>query len=218
MTKTSSGLGQFILSAILFAGCSPAPQYAFYRLSPDLDVNQVKHTIPGTILVTRPQSSGFISDRPIIFRDSESSLQLKRYRYNLWSETPTRMIQDAIVRILRNQHIGDYVITPAQRATADWIITGSLLRLEHLYSEDLSDVIIEMELSISSTTTRQVIFLQCYRDQVSVSSGADLKSKLDMDEVVRTLNRSLQRLVIQFAEDTASALQQTSVISNTGCK
>lgn len=203
--RWTPGLAGLYMMLILGA-CAPAPQYSFYRLDTSALVEPALEQITGTLLVARPRSSGFTSDRPINFREAGDPLQLKRYRYELWSDQPSRMIQDAIVSSLRRKNSSLFVITPAERALADWIVTGKLHRLEHVRGQGAGRAVIEMELGVSNTVSRQVEFLRCYRQQVDISAGGEAGTESAMYEVVEGFNQAMARLLARFTTDIQPVL------------
>ena len=200
------GTGLTVLFWALVAGCQsgPAPRETFYRLAPDFEQLVHNEQACGTLLVGRLGTRGFAGGRAIVFRDEAEPLQVQRYNYHLWSESPALMIQDALARSLRATASARYVITPAERANADWIVSGILLRMEHFPDALPAKVVIEAELGIVGTETRQALFLQRYIETESATSNR-------IDDAVHSFNQALQRMLLRFQADAAKVLIQHRV-------
>lgn len=195
------GAGLLIVFCGLIAGCQsdPAPRETFYRLAPGFEQLVHDQQACGTLLVGRIGSRGFSGGRAIVFRDETDPLQVQRYNYHLWSEPPALMLQDAIVRSLRTADLAHYVITPAERANADWIVSGILLRMEHLPDALPAKVVIEAELGIVGADTRQTLFLERYIETESAISTT-------IDDAVQSFNTALQRMLVRFQTDATKVL------------
>ncbi len=190
-----------VVAMLLFAiGCSAkAPlQDQFYRLEPVVKIepkNQVLTT--GTILVTQLSARGFAGGTRIVFRDNRDQLQVQRYRYRLWAQPPVTMIQDAIVQALRAKHVAEYVITPAERANASWILSGTLFRIEYL--REANQVNIELELGLINAQNRKTIFQRRY-SQIQTVDGAS------MAHVVAAFNDALAQMIGVSVNDLTAVL------------
>jgi len=188
-------------------GCSatPPPQDQFYRLEPEPVTVPAKQISTGTILVTQLNARGFSGGARIVFRDNVDRLRVQRYRNRLWSDPPAAMIQDAIVQALRAEHIAEYVITPAERANANWIVSGTLFRIEHL--RDVNQVNIEFELGLINAQNRKTVFQHGY-------SQAESAEDTSMASVVAAFNLVLAQLIATAVKDigvvVAECTQQAS--------
>jgi len=123
-----------ICATLAFSGCSSgrSPQDRFYRLVPEIHVQANSKVSAGTIMVSHLSSRGFTGGRRIVFRNKSHQFRVQRYAYELWVEPPATMIHDALVKALHAAAVADYVITPVDRANAEWVLSGSLFRAEYL--------------------------------------------------------------------------------------
>lgn len=190
-----------IAGFIHLSGCTsgPAPREVFYRLDPGTGPAVDSDANCGTILVSRMAARGFAGGRPIVFRGQADPLQVQRYNYHSWSEPPAMMIQDGIAKSLRAAGLVRFVITPTERATANWIVSGTLLRMEHFPETSPSAVEIEMEIGVVSTATRETVFLDRYLERVSAQSNR-------IDAAVSAFNTALQKILLKFPEDLGAAV------------
>ena len=175
-----------ICVTLAFSGCGsiPTPQDRFYRLVPEINVQTDSEPSVETILVTQLSSRGFTGGRRIVFRNNSHQSRVQRYAYALWAEPPATMIHNVLVKALRAAAIADYVITPAERANADWVLSGSLFRAEHLINE--GRVELEIELSLVSAQTRKLLSQRRYLETQDIPSNSN-----SMEQVVYAFDQAL---------------------------
>lgn len=186
---------------LVLAACQSGPtaREVYYQLAPRIQSNPSGRESCGTVLVGKLATRGFAGGRAIVFRDQANSPEIQRYSYHLWSEPPAGMIQDAIVRSLRATGIPRYVITPVERANADWIVSGTLIRLEHYPNASPARVEIEAELGLVAAKTHETLFLERYLESEPAASNG-------IEDAVRAFNKALERLLMRFQKDASEIL------------
>ena len=206
--SASSGLrlpGLFVIVAAsaVVAGCvsGPPPQSAYYTLAPAVTATTRAKPLVGTILVNRLSARGLTGGRQIVFRDRAHPFQVQRYHYRYWADAPTVLIQDRLVQSLRQAGIADYVITPAERAKADWIVSGNLLMFEHHPYARPPVVVVELELGIVRSKCREPVFLKRYSVQEPAPNN-------QIEQAIPAFERALTRLIDQFLQDAGRVLEQ----------
>ena len=109
------------------------------------------------------------------------------------------MIQDAIVQALRAEQIAEYVIIPAERANANWIVSGTLFRIEYL--RDVNQVNIEFELGLIDAQNRKTVFQRRYSQTQSVDGPS-------MARVVAAFNLVLAQLIAAVVQDIGAVVAE----------
>ncbi|MGH8557498.1 MAG: ABC-type transport auxiliary lipoprotein family protein [Methylococcales bacterium] len=196
---SASGFFGVLCLTIIACQSGPAPRETYYQLAPEIQQSPLDPQACGTLLVGRLGTRGFAGGRAIVFRDRADSLEIQRYHYNLWSEAPALMIQEAIARSLRATGLIRYVITPVERANADWIVSGNLFRLEHFPNSSPASVVLEVELGIVSANTRETLFLKRYLETESTASNR-------IGDAVKAFNKALEQILDQFQKDAGKIL------------
>ncbi|MGR9106854.1 MAG: ABC-type transport auxiliary lipoprotein family protein [Gammaproteobacteria bacterium] len=186
-------------AAICACQSGPAPRETYYQLAPRVPQEALHPKSCGTILVGRFATQGFAGGRPIVFREREDSLEIQRYHYHLWSETPAAMFQNAILRSLRATGLARYVVTPAERAAADWIVSGNILRIEHYPNSTPARVEIEAEFGIIAANTRHILSMKRYLETEPAASRR-------VEDAVSAFNTALERIVARFQMDARRVL------------
>jgi cholesterol transport system auxiliary component len=197
------GLSAIIVAYAVVAGCvsGPPPQDVFYTLTGAMTASKSSKPLAGTILVNRMAARGFTAGRQIVFRDKKYPFQVQRYHYRYWADAPAVLIQDRLAESLRQAGIADYVITPAERAKADWILSGTLLRFEHHPYTRPPAVVVELELGIVRSECRESVFLKRYSVQEPASNH-------QIEQAIPAFERALTRLIDQFLKDAARVLEE----------
>jgi cholesterol transport system auxiliary component len=207
------GLFAIVVACAVAGGCAldPPPQDAFYTLAPVMMAAKSTKPLAGTILVNRLAARGLTAGRQIVFRDKDHPFQVQRYHYRYWADAPAVMIQDRLVELLRQVGIADYVITPAERAKADWIVSGSLLLFEHHPYAQPPAVVVELELGIVRADCRDPVFLKRYLVQEPAPNN-------QIDQAIPAFERALTRLIDQFLKDAARVLEEQTRVDAGACR
>ena len=136
---TSAALTLLLLSSVLLSACGtpePAQRDRFYSLAPSSRSPPTRHLRHSgqPCLVNDLGRAGVSSaaGRSSSAR-SDHPLEVQRYNLLLWEEPPgsVRRRPD-LAPALRAAQLFEFVITPAQRSRADYILGGEIDRFEHL--------------------------------------------------------------------------------------
>jgi ABC-type uncharacterized transport system auxiliary subunit len=115
-----------ILAALSLAGCGAARPSKYYQLTvPGIrSAAQGLDPVPATLLLGPLMASHLYREDRIVY--SGHGEQMGTYEYQRWAEPPTEMIQEVLLRQLRDS--GRYKAVYAQRSTAsgDFLIRGRL--------------------------------------------------------------------------------------------
>lgn len=207
------------LSAVLLvglvAGCAsapPAPEDAFYRLSPRAAAPLVgEPMLKGSVEVDRFAASGSLANRPVLFLEAGSNA-VSEYHYHFWIEAPPILLQNALVSYLRSTGIAERVVNPEMRVSPDYTVQGRLMRLETLVGETPKGVV-EVELSLRRESDGALLVLGEYASEVpSASKGI----KADVLAIEKAANNAFQKFV---ADIQAQGIQvQGTQIQGAGAK
>ena len=162
----------WVLGLAACASRGPAPQDHIYPLAPAIRV------VPGngapvaaTLLVTQPSARRLTTGRELIFLRDDRPGEVQRYNFHLWAEPPAAAIASALTAALRDARLFAFVVAPGQRAQADYLLTGELLRLEHLPSARPPQVAAELHLTLVDGYDRKPLFARLY--QGTEATGAE---------------------------------------------
>ena len=186
--------------ALLLAACGspgPAPEDHFYRL-PD-PAAEFQGGLNAEVILVEPFSvSGLVRERPIMFMQSADSVELERYNYHLWYESPGYMLQQHLADYLRSAGLADSVTT-SRNLPPDVVISGELYEFMHIRdSNGGGEVIVKLELMLRHRHDREVHWQALYNEQETVNGN-------DMNAVVAAFGSALDRIYQDFLERASSS-------------
>lgn len=194
--KQTRSLAAFVMLAFLVScgGGPPPPKDEFYRLN----VVAPSTTFPtpvlnGTVEVSRLHADGVTIERAIAY--SSKKTQLTQYAYHYWTETPVRLLQEALVDQLRAAKVAPLVVTPEHRALSDYNVLGKVRRFEHL-REGSPRVVVEVELTVQNASDGQVLLLETYMVEEPASDAT-------VPAAAEAMSRAVGALSERFLADLA---------------
>ncbi|HJO24192.1 MAG: ABC-type transport auxiliary lipoprotein family protein [Myxococcota bacterium] len=162
-------LGSAVL-IVASAGCvgGPAPRDHFYRLEVSTPTRSGP-TLPGVLEVARFTSDDVLR-RTAILRAEPGSPEVMPYGYHFWVNSPTLILQHALVDYLRAAGAAETVTTPRAGMNADWNVSGQLYRFDHLPGPE-PKVTVEIELGLEKGQRRnsKSVVQKIYRAEVSAA-------------------------------------------------
>lgn len=187
-------------AGLVVAACgsaAPVPEDQFYRLKAIRAEAAAtgKMLFPGTIEIDRFVADGVTAGRPIVYSEAGKPYQVKEYHYHFWTQPPTVMLRDELISYLRAANVAKAVVTPEMRVSAEFVLTGKIIRLEKVIGSPPAAVL-EIELGVRKATGGELIFLKTYRIE-SASDGPGV------DDAVHALNTALTQVYGQFVADLA---------------
>ena len=153
-----------LAAALLLGACSqpPVPKDSFYRLQTGAPQRQfAEPALPGVVEVSRFTADGVINERALAYMESGGKLQ--QYSYHYWAESPTQLVQDALVQALRESGAAMRAVTPAMRLRPHYLMQGKLHRFEQVIEGDSARVVAALEVSLTQARDGNLILLETYR-------------------------------------------------------
>lgn len=189
------------LGLVLASGCAGgvSPPDRHYRVeAPKPAAPLAKPLFPGTLVIQVPRSDAVLAGRPLVYRESRDALELHRRPYALWSDTPTRMLQQEIAKYLRAAGVAERVVTTDLRIEGDAMLTAHLERLEQILERPAS-VELVLEVAVLQGRDRALSFHRVYRREHETPSK-------NVEDAVAAFGSALGEILDQFVRDAAEAL------------
>ncbi len=101
------------------------------RAQPPLPVRD-RAPLPASLQVNELSARGFLGGRQILFRTEEAPRQTQRYDHLLWDEPVPRALSRQLAASIRDARLFRFVLIPADRGRADYLLGGEVERFEHL--------------------------------------------------------------------------------------
>ena len=138
-----------LAAALALGGCfgggsGPAPVEHFYRLPPPAPAApRARPLLAGVLVVETPRAAGLLRGRPLVYADAARPLELRQYRYHLWSEPPALLLGRHLRAALAARGIAPEVRPAGPGALR---VSGRLLALHRLQGASPPRAVLELEL------------------------------------------------------------------------
>jgi ABC-type uncharacterized transport system auxiliary subunit len=187
-----------ILCSVL-AGCGeqgvPVPTDRFHRLIVGAPATVYETPqLAGIVEVDRFDAAGVLQDRAIVFVENDNPNVLHQYRYQLWADPPTRMLQTATVDYLREARLADQVVTTDLRIVPTYTLTGDIKKLEHIVGNS-SSVVVELEFGLRKHRDGSLVWVKSYTASMTVK-----------DDKVGTATRAISKAVAEILTSLSADL------------
>lgn len=188
-----------VLCGVL-TGCGgqgvPVPSERFHRLTVDTPAAiDLAPKFAGIIEVDRFRATGVLHDRAIIFVEHEKPNVMHQYHYQLWADSPPRMLQQTTVDYLRAAHLADQVVATGLRVDPDYTLSGDIKKLEHIVGNS-SSIQVEIEFGLRDYKNNDVTWLKRYT----------VTKKVDDDTVsaaTRAISEAVEEILTNLSADLA---------------
>ena len=177
------------LSIGLVTGCGAARPSKYYQLTVPGDTQSVPDRSPYavTLLLGPLRASHLYREDHIVY--SSSGEHMGTYEYQRWSEPPTEMLVDVLLRDLRAS--GKYRAVDVLRSNShgDYILYGRLYDFKEISGSPLM-ARVTVDLELRETKTGSTVWTHFYSHDEPVSGK-------DISAVVAALDRNAQRGMVE---------------------
>lgn len=182
-------------SALMACTQAAPPEDHFYRL--EIAAPRIHFETPavdGILEVTRLESDGVLAERALAYQRDDGSVA--RYRYDLWSEVPTLLMQDALLKVLGESGAAVQVVPPDLRVMSDWVVRGKLRRFEQLPQG--RGVVVAVSLAVVSARNGSLLLQRSYEVEIPTTSPAP-------ETATAAIGRAVSRILDQFLTDLSTS-------------
>ncbi|MDH5327399.1 MAG: hypothetical protein OEZ68_00945 [Gammaproteobacteria bacterium] len=178
----------FLLSCIVMGlpGCMSAgsvPEDYYYRLPVVRADNKVVNgadriagnyaalVLQGKLAVHPLDMSGIYRERSLLYADSSTPLEIRRYYYRHWINDPVYLIQDHMVQYLQTTGVALHVGRYSEGKRFQYSLTGRLLGFERVVGAGHPEVVVRLELEFQSEAGAEPHFaplIETYEERIGV--------------------------------------------------
>ena len=189
-TTAKLALSISLLAAFLTAGCGAARPSKYYQLTVPPDSGPVANAnpLPITLLIGRITAPALYREDQIVYSTGGESMGT--YEYQKWSEPPTEMIAEIMLRQFRSSGRYHGVYTLRSDIRGDFLLHGHLYDFREVEGSPVVGRV-TMELELRDIKSGFVVWTHFYtRDEPA--SGKDTGA------VVAALNKNIQQGITEF--------------------
>jgi ABC-type uncharacterized transport system auxiliary subunit len=164
------------------AACGAARPIKYYQLEvPAPAPATVASAFSVALQVGSIESPGIMRDGRILYQSGTH--EVGAYEYHRWVETPDRVVQDSLVRLLRASGKFQSVDTPRNITKPDYIIQGKIYEFAEV---DKPQVFarVSLEIELHDAKTGRTVWSKIYTNEESVEGK-------EMPDVVHSLDQNL---------------------------
>jgi ABC-type uncharacterized transport system auxiliary subunit len=198
MKNSLSSFVLLLLAVALLAGCGAVRESHYYQLGGGKDGLRPAvgaEQFPVTILVSTFQTSHLYREDRIVYGSAREEMGL--YQYQRWTEPPSEMLHDMIVRQLRGSGRYKEIYSFRSSTRGEFILRGHLYDLKEVSTGSGLVARVTFEAELVDAKTRNTLWTHPYTHDEPVASK-------DVAAVVAALNRNVQAGVT----DLAASLEQ----------
>jgi len=200
-----SKIAALLIAFVALGGCAKVryPNYYVLNLPNPVSVSRDSGAIPVSVAVREFRAPQYLRQGSIVYRPQ--SEQVAFYDYQRWAEDPRQSVTIAIVRELKQ------VFESAElydgRGGAEFLLTGSLDRLEEVDSERSVSIEVGISAKLQNVRTGNVM----WSDSSFKASEINQRS---LPAVVAEMSRDLSEATTQLVSSMRSRVSQSSFRSH----
>ena len=200
-----SKIAALLIAFVALGGCAKVryPNYYVLNLPNPVSVSRDSGAIPVSVAVREFRAPQYLRQGSIVYRPQ--SEQVAFYDYQRWAKDPRQSVTVAIVRELKQ------VFESAElydgRGGAEFLLTGSLDRLEEVDSERSVSIEVGISAKLQSVRTGNVM----WSDSSFKASEINQRS---LPAVVAEMSRDLSEATTQLVSSMRSRVSQSSFRSH----
>jgi len=184
-------LALIVMACLILAACAASRPIRYYRL----EIPEPLAAAPGAGFGVALQVANI--DSPPIMRDGRILYQMNThevgaYEYHRWVETPDRVVQDSLVRMLRSSGKYQSVDTPRSTVKPDYIVQGKIYEFSEM-DKPAVFARVSLEIELHDAKTGRTVWSRLYTDEQAVSGKEVSNVVHSLDE---NLNKGLSQIVI----------------------
>ena len=187
MIRTLRIVSAIALCAAL-ASCGSSRPSKFYSLQVPSATPAAASRLPVDVLVGRISAPQILRDDRIAYR--ASATELGTYEYHRWAEPPAVMIEELVLRSLRDSGRFRSVQTQKSNTRGEFIVRGRLYEFGEVSGTPLTGRI-KLELEAYDPGEGRVVFTRLFASDEPVNGK-------EVADVVVALDRGVQRAVSEF--------------------
>lgn len=183
-----------LVTGLSLTGCSSpsVPQDRYYRINLETPASGAI-VLNGVVEMDRFVAVGLAAGRAVVYTSDANAQVLQEYNYDFWHEPPAIMLRDALIDYLRGANVAKDIVTPDMRASADYLLSGRVHRLETSRGSS-PKAVVELELGVSDAHTGAVLIVRSYRTDVPVSGAS-------VEAAAMAVNKAVEDIFERFLND-----------------
>ena len=188
-----------LLSMLSLAGCGitgkPVPQDHFYRL-PEVKVEVQDSSALDSLQLVSVTADGLYNERNLLYVDASRPLEVSRYHYHYWIESPLTLVGKYMVDAIKTSHIASQFSGPGEQASADARMSIQIVRFERIIGSAGVSVQVVLLVTMDYRPGKGERWQKLYKTDKSIDST-------DMQDTARAFGDALNSISQMLIHDMA---------------
>ena len=156
------------VSCGLPGGEIPADHY--YRL-PDAQAEKLSTPVVENLLFNPVRVEGLYHERSILYVEQSAPLEIKRYHYHYWVETPAKLVQKYIHSYLYQSNISRHILANVSDVRPDIETDMTITQFERIVDQGNDQIVVNLKVSVKNNKDSNKGFTKDYTSKVEVGAG-----------------------------------------------
>ncbi len=191
---------------VLCLGCGgKIPPTHYYVLELPAAPDPAPEALPGTAVIMPLRASRMLIQDRIVYRPAKGEVGF--YEYHRWAEDPRDGLTRSLIRHLRSRGAFSSVVPFDGRSKADYIIRGTLERLEEVDSGGVA-VYVKISAQLVSAEARETIWQGEGEGRGQVTAGEVRSVVAEMSRASHLAVKGLADQINEFVRSNTAAARQ----------
>lgn len=191
--------GLIVLVGLLVAACGSGPRAQHYTINFSPVASGSSDMGTSAVGVAVPRASHLLRQDRIVYFSSDNELNF--YQRHRWADSPTRLVQSALIRQLRAANLFDDIVPYRAQKGLDYVLRGHLLSMEEVDAPEEIKARFALELELVRQEDDHVV----WTGRHSCERGVATKS---VPAVVESLSGCVQESLGELTRSLATSLPQ----------
>lgn len=193
-SRTAASLA--LAGVVLLASCGGGRPSKYYMLAVPPASAPAAAALPVDLLVGRVTAPQLLRDDRIVYQ--ATSNQLGTYEYHRWAEPPAMMLEELLLRAMRDGGRFRSVQSQKSNTRGDFVVRGRLYEFGEVSGSPLT-ARMKLELEAYTPLDGKVVYVQLFTHTEQVQGK-------EVVDVVAALDRAVQRTLADFTAGLADRL------------
>jgi uncharacterized lipoprotein YmbA len=186
---------------VMLTACSapkPLPDFRYYRL-PEAAVAPQSVSAPLTlpIMIETLRADGVRGERPMLYANSDDSLKLLQYHYQLWVDPPGSLIQSRLIERLEQARLAPLVTARLSPRGEHIRVTGQILRFERVNQGNGWQTVVSLRLRAETNQAALPLFERTFTRTQEVQDGLNATATAFAQDIDAIADELVQALLEQ---------------------
>ena len=188
----------FALAALSACHVPPVPDFTYYRLPrPQPLPVDAAPLLPDALVVELFGAGGIYGDQALIYALDPGAQEVRQYHYQLWTDSPPRVLQRRLIELLRDAGVAALVTDELPVSAKAVRVRGTILRFDRVPTSGGGyQAVLGLHMRVDAADGASLLD-EYYRSE-RPAAGGDLKATVDaygaaLDEIFAKFHQDLRR-------------------------